>query len=525
MSYLAKIDQCMRWLATVHFFVLAMGVSSVAAEEPTKDLVRENGISEKRIREAVVKALPLVEKAAAVSIQKRNCFTCHNAGTAMFAIEAARVRGFSVDRKNLEANLKLAYADAKRAIVRDKAGRATLGEADAAGWKLMSMAELGQPVDDSILETVEYILNFQKDSDHWAWSGPRRPPTVASPFTSTWVALAGLDKYSSPQHENRIKQRRDDALQWLLNNQSRDTEDSTSRLRALHLAGAHEEAVSAEARKLIGQQRADGGWAQLSRYRKSDAYATSTALLALLETEQLLPDDPVAQRGFAWLLDTQLPDGSWQVTKRAWRIQPHYESSFPHGRDQFISATATAWAICAMLTAIPTTESEPFVSTSHGGKSINESVTSFGDKSLAVYREKIQPVLKENCYQCHSSTRETEGDLALDSIELMLVGGENGPAIVPGHAKRSLILKALHGEGLNVMPPEGEPLHANTIRLIQRWIDNLKPGGPDAASIPALEPLNSNIRRPPLLILVAAVISIVFVCRRKSLSRKPHEIH
>ena len=65
-------------------------------------------------------------------------------------------------------------------------------------------------------------------------------------------------------------------------------------------------------------------------------------------------DDPVYRRGVAYLLRTQLDDGSWHVRSRTIPFQPYYESGFPHGRDQFISCAATGWAATALALACPT---------------------------------------------------------------------------------------------------------------------------------------------------------------------------
>jgi hypothetical protein len=52
-----------------------------------------------------------------------------------------------------------------------------------------------------------------------------------------------------------------------------------------------------------------------------------------------------------FLLATQLDDGSWHVRSRAVPIQPYFDSQFPHGEDQFISAAATNWATMALIVA------------------------------------------------------------------------------------------------------------------------------------------------------------------------------
>ena len=83
----------------------------------------------------------------------------------------------------------------------------------------------------------------------------------------------------------------------------------------------------------------------------SDAYATGEALYAL-RVSGMPPASAVYQRGVTYLLRTQLDDGTWFVRSRAFGFQPYFESGFPHGIDQFISASATAWAAIALAHAL-----------------------------------------------------------------------------------------------------------------------------------------------------------------------------
>ncbi len=73
--------------------------------------------------------------------------------------------------------------------------------------------------------------------------------------------------------------------------------------------------------------------------------------MALRETGALAATDPAYQRGVRYLLNTQLEDGSWFVKTRSITIQPYFDSDFPHGRNQFISAAATNWATMALAPA------------------------------------------------------------------------------------------------------------------------------------------------------------------------------
>ena len=85
--------------------------------------------------------------------------------------------------------------------------------------------------------------------------------------------------------------------------------------------------------------------------RRSDAYATGQALIALAEAGVVKPSHPVYKRGVRLLLGTQLADGSWHVQSRAVPLQPYFNSKFPHAADQFISAAATNWATMALVFA------------------------------------------------------------------------------------------------------------------------------------------------------------------------------
>jgi hypothetical protein len=100
---------------------------------------------------------------------------------------------------------------------------------------------------------------------------------------------------------------------------------------------------------LIELQRGDGGWAQTPDLA-TDAYATGQVLYAMHELG-IPPSDAAYRRGVAYLLKTQLPDGSWHVASRAPKFQPYFQSGFPYDHDQWISSAATAWSTMALIFA------------------------------------------------------------------------------------------------------------------------------------------------------------------------------
>jgi hypothetical protein len=106
----------------------------------------------------------------------------------------------------------------------------------------------------------------------------------------------------------------------------------------------------------MAEQRADGGWGQRESMA-CDAYATGQSLYAL-QAAGIKPSNPAYQKGVKFLLATQKDDGSWFVASRSAKFQPYFESSFPHGHDQWISSAATSWAAAALAHAL---DSKPAV--------------------------------------------------------------------------------------------------------------------------------------------------------------------
>jgi hypothetical protein len=87
------------------------------------------------------------------------------------------------------------------------------------------------------------------------------------------------------------------------------------------------------------------------------------------------------------------------------------------------------------------------------------------------FARNVLPILKANCYLCHSGDRP-KGGLHLDSKELALKGGSSGQAIVPGNATSSLLVHRIMGlDGKVQMPMGRAPLHPDEIDTIKKWID------------------------------------------------------
>lgn len=358
---------------------------------------------------AVERALALLEAASAGSAEQRTCFTCHSQAHPVLAIVEARRRGFRIDDANLARQVRHTAEHLNRGRQDYLEGRGQGGKSDTAGYALWTL-RAGDFDDESTTgPVVAWLLAQQREEGNWQRSSDR-PPSEASHFATTYVALKGIRDFATaepsaaagqvnanesaalpeqlgdtvpsaaangdvevkveaeveveveveavePETVNselpdRAAEPIRRAREWLIGNAAADTEDRVFRLLSLRLVDAPDAAVASAAAELLESQRDDGGWAQTDSL-DSDAYATGTALFALHQTGQMAVDAPAYVRGLAYLGKSQQADGSWHVASRSRPFQAYYETGFPHGKDQFISTSATAWATLAILLAQP----------------------------------------------------------------------------------------------------------------------------------------------------------------------------
>jgi hypothetical protein len=300
---------------------------------------------------AISRALPLLVKGSRGQLDERNCFSCHNQGPPILALTTARSRGFFVRGADVTDQLEFLAAQLEREKSEDRKGEALTGHGIRGGWALATLEVGGWKADSGIEAVVELLLADSKDLDHWTPARPR-PPTGASHFTATYLALRALRVCGTAAQKERIARRLGDARGWLLAAKPKDTEDRVFRLRGLREVGMTGTALKEAVQELLRTQRSDGGWGQLEAWA-SDAYATGSALVALHQAGEMATSDKVYQRGVAYLLRTQMADGSWLVRTRSEPIQKHFESGFPHGKHQFISIAGTGWAVTALALTLP----------------------------------------------------------------------------------------------------------------------------------------------------------------------------
>ena len=110
-------------------------------------------------------------------------------------------------------------------------------------------------------------------------------------------------------------------------------------------------------------------------------------------------------------------------------------------------------------------------------------------EGVAYFETHVRPVLVEHCYKCHSSrSLKREGGLLLDSMAGWSVGGDKGPAIIPGDVDASLLISAVRYTNPDLQMPPDKALPKEAVAALERWVAI---GAPD----PRDEVLAADVQR------------------------------
>lgn len=93
-----------------------------------------------------------------------------------------------------------------------------------------------------------------------------------------------------------------------------------------------------------------------------------------------------------------------------------------------------------------------------------------GAERDAFFRERVEPLLKRHCYECHSHSGKIKGGLALDSRSGWQSGGDSGPALVPGSPETSRLIEAVRYTNPDVEMPPKAKLPASEISVLEEWV-------------------------------------------------------
>jgi hypothetical protein len=304
-----------------------------------------------RSREAAGRSLALFQASQKNWFVSQRCNSCHHQYQAALAFRSAREHGIPLDEGIARADALKAftYADIDRAIQYSYVIEPAMSDA----YKMVATNAAGVRPNLVAAIYARLIASRQGSDGDWT-SWHQRPPSSYSSFTQTALVVRALHLYSHPSQKSDVAARTARARAWLVSHVPPDTEGRTYQLLGLFWSGADSSAIRKSAQILAATQQSDGGWSSLDG-RDSDAYSTGEALVALADAGKMPIIDARYQHGVDYLLKTQMPDGSWHVPTRLYPpapvSPPYFETGYPYGHEQFISAQGSLWAVMALARA------------------------------------------------------------------------------------------------------------------------------------------------------------------------------
>jgi hypothetical protein len=98
------------------------------------------------------------------------------------------------------------------------------------------------------------------------------------------------------------------------------------------------------------------------------------------------------------------------------------------------------------------------------------------------FAHEVVPLLTKHCGECHTGDAR-QGGFSMNTREDLLAGGDSGtPGLVAGKAGESEIIARIVSDDADYrMPSEGDPLPAEAVAILKRWIDEQAPWEPGFA--------------------------------------------
>jgi len=318
-------------------YALLAGSLLFAIGAPAADLTQA------ALRTSAQKGLVLLEKTSPTFLRIGGCNSCHNQMLPAAAQAIARKRGIAAGETIAQLSPETSEATIERII------EYAAGVAGPNLYEFFADASSGQPRDERREAKLFVLKSMQQPEGSWRTNSTRTPLT-ADDFTSTALAILALDTYTPPAQRADTDTRIAKARSWLLEAKPVTTQERAFQILGLAWSKAGKAPIAKAAQGLQAMQRKDGGWSQLPAM-PSDAYATGLALYALSQGG-VAPKDAMYTAGLRYLVDTQAPDGTWHVRARSLPVQPYFESGYPYGHDQWISAAGAAYAVMAISAAV-----------------------------------------------------------------------------------------------------------------------------------------------------------------------------
>ena len=302
-------------------------------------------------RTSVSRALALLLPPATFFYEQKHCISCHSQALPGQLAAVARAKGIEVPEEVARKNMQQMRESYKNAADGAMQGDRPGGDFVAIGYTLGAFAAEKYPLDNITAAFTHLIAGQQMADGTYLGQGVSRPPMEDTTVSQTALAVRAMTLYPVPGLKSEVDEKVRRAQRWLLAVVPSTAEERNMRLMGLVWSKAPRADIEAAVQQIIARQKADGGWGQHDDFQ-SDAWATGESLYALHQAGTAVTTE-LYRKGVAFLLKNQYQNGAWFVHTRAYPLQVYFESGFPFGHSQWISAGASGWAGLAIAETLP----------------------------------------------------------------------------------------------------------------------------------------------------------------------------
>ena len=314
-----------------------------------------------KVHSALAPALSVIQRSMSVFQQRSNCVSCHHQGLGVTVLASALQHKLPVNGGLLQSYMGQMAEDGKAqgsvihaAVVNPKYADAVpilhTGDFSFGGSYIFgAMRTMGVPANPGFAEGTLFIARLQNPVGYWDM-GPRGVMQHSTAMNTAMV-LDVLNSYYPGEKKEELEASKAKAKRWAMAMKPGCAEDLAGRLLILKATDASATEIGDAVSLLHHAQKKDGGWGLADR-QVSDAYTTGVAIYALRNGAGESSGSEVLRKATAFLLRTQDPDGSWFEAKSTAAFNNYFDTTFPHGFDQYSSFAGTCWAALGLMSTL-----------------------------------------------------------------------------------------------------------------------------------------------------------------------------